>query len=216
MKNKILLILASFIIIFVTIFTVSFTATSDSGNPGNNNSSSSMTGSNAIYNDKQNELNSDGFDEDEKSDGTDDETDSSEDTSGKDSISESDSDLSIESKDIFSCFVSKKSIVKTKEKFGETTTFVLSFKLFVTNNSNKSAKLLSSGFDGTYDIKEFASLYSFECLETNESKLVEANETIEFDFSIKYIVTQADLFDEDEEFTLNLNYLGSDLISVLV
>ena len=213
MSNKTLLILATFVILLVTVLVVGFTGVNADNNSSNQKPSYAMTGSNTIYNDKENNADNKLENEEEKEPDHDD-ANQNDDKNDNDYNSKNEEEKEPGKQIDLTAIVSKKSIVKTKEKIGEVTTFVLKFKVFVTNNSANEIKLLNSGFDAFYDIKQYASLYSFDCTESNDSQLIKSGEIVEFDFSAKYIITG--MFDEDGQYALDINYLGFELVSVLV
>ena len=113
-------------------------------------------------------------------------------------------------------FVYDKAVTKTKEICGETTSFEIKFKLFVTNNTAVSKSILANAFSGNYSIGEYGLYYTFLCQEDKNNIELSTNETIDLDFVIKYIITDNENFNELNKYNLVLNYMQDEIISLSV
>ncbi len=113
-------------------------------------------------------------------------------------------------------FVNQSAITKTKEIFGETTIFNVSFKLFILNSSDKEASFLINGFSGKYNIGEFGKLFTFKCLNSEKSFDLKANEVKDLDFVATYVITDADNFKDNDKYDLVISYMLEEVFSVSV
>lgn len=113
-------------------------------------------------------------------------------------------------------FINEQSVSKTKTIVGETTMFEISFKVFAVNESNSAKTIKSSAFSGDYDISKFATFYKFECKQAGLSKIIEPNESEDFDISIVYVVTDVENFKANQKFDLTISYMSDEIISALV
>ena len=111
-------------------------------------------------------------------------------------------------------FVYDKLVTKIKEIRGETTTFEINFKVFVTNNTKLTKNILSSAFTSSYDLSGLATYYTFECENEESSITLDAMQTKDFEFTLKYIVTDTANFKVDEKHNLVVGYMLKDVVSL--
>ena len=113
-------------------------------------------------------------------------------------------------------FVNDKAVTKVKEICGETTSFEINFKHFVTNNAAQSKSVLANAFSGRYAIDDYGLYYTFSCKENQNSLEIKSNETVDLDFAIKYIITDTEKFNELNKYDLVLHYMKDEIISLSV
>lgn len=113
-------------------------------------------------------------------------------------------------------FVNDKAVTKVKEICGETTSFEINFKLFVTNNAAQSKSVLANAFSGRYAIDDYGLYYTFSCKENQNRLEIKSNETVDLDFAIKYIITDTEKFNELNKYDLVLHYMKDEIISLSV
>lgn len=109
-------------------------------------------------------------------------------------------------------FINEQSISKTKTIVGETTMFKVSFKLFVVNETSTSKTFRASAFTAKYDISNFATFYKLEYNDDENAKVLPAGESEDFDFSLVYVVTDADNFKDNEKYNLTVKYVSEEII----
>ena len=126
---------------------------------------------------------------------------------------EKDDIVAEETKGEIEYFINAKSIKKVKEISGETTVFNLHFKLFVMNDSGSEKVILANAFSASYNIGEFGSLYTFTCNEDDKYFSLSDGEVIDLDFTLKYIITNADEFLDFEKYDLVVNYMLEEILS---
>ena len=110
-------------------------------------------------------------------------------------------------------FINEQSVSKTKNIVGETTMFTVSFKVFVVNETSVSKTIRASAFTAKYDISSYASFYKIECQETENAKVLPSGESEDFDFSLIYVVTDANNFKDNEKYNLTVSYVSNEIIS---
>ena len=113
-------------------------------------------------------------------------------------------------------FINEQTISKTKKIVGETTLFTISFKVFVSNETNSTKTVRASAFTGSYDISEFGSFYKLECDDVQNSKTLPAGESEDFDFSLTYVITDTEKFKDNQKYGLTVNYMSEEIISSFV
>lgn len=112
-------------------------------------------------------------------------------------------------------YVNTKLVKKALEMVGDTTVLKVQFKLFAINETASAKQILSSGFDGIYDIGDNGTYWSFECDELQKSFVVEPSESVDMDFTMTYIVKN-DKFTGTEKNNLVMNYMSKEIISLVV
>lgn len=152
---------------------------------------------------------------DENSNSNDDSSDNSNNEQDDDSTS-SDSSSKLEDAAKLQFFINTQAVKKSKEIIGNTTTFTIKLKVFATNDSKQEKTLLTSGFTGSYAINNYASFYTFDCLNEESSKIIAPNQTGEFDISIKYIITDNKNFNDEQKYNLAISYMSEEVISSYV
>ncbi len=110
-------------------------------------------------------------------------------------------------------FINEQTISKTKHIVGETTMFTVSFKVFALNKTDSTKTIKASAFAGSYAIGEFASFYKFEYNDSENTKIVPAGESEDFDFSLCYVITDTNNFKDTEKYNLTVKYMSAEVIS---
>lgn len=111
-------------------------------------------------------------------------------------------------------FVYDRAVKKTKEICGDTTTFEITFKIFVTNNTTIAKTILASAFSASYAIGDYATYYTFTCNNEKTAISLAGNETQDFDFTLKYVVTDTENFIVDGKYDLAVSYMLKEVISL--
>ena len=121
-----------------------------------------------------------------------------------------DSSLRIEKLEFFV----NESAVKTTSN--EVTTFTIEAKLFITNNSSKVANIDPDAFKITYDTEGTGLLFSTEYGNIEKPVVLEANETTAINFVIKYVIHDAENFNDYKKRELRFDYIDKQILVCLV
>lgn len=113
-------------------------------------------------------------------------------------------------------FVYDRAVTKSKEICGETTTFEINFRVFVTNNSNEQKNILANAFSSNYEIENNALFYTFECTDVEKSVQLGANQTQDFNFTLTYIITDTEEFKVTDKHNLAVSYMLKEVLSLEV
>lgn len=110
-------------------------------------------------------------------------------------------------------FINEQSISKTKNIVGETTMFTVSFKVFMVNETNSPKTIRASAFTGSYDISKYATFFKLECEDSDGTKVLPAGESEDIDFSLIYVITDAENFKDSQKYGLTISYVSEEIIS---
>ena len=86
--------------------------------------------------------------------------------------------------------------------------------MFVTNNTKLTQNILSTAFTSSYDLSGLATYYIFECENEESSITLDAMQTKDFEFTLKYIVTDTENFKVDEKHNLVVEYMLKEVASL--
>ena len=135
-----------------------------------------------------------------------------------DEMSSSDGSSNAESESPFlqnlNFFVNEKTITKTKQVSGNVTTFEISFRVFVLNNSTGSKTISSNAFSADYFTGNEALYYTTVCDSKTSSIELDSYESADFGFTVKYIVIDTEKFDFNKTNNLVVSYMFNDVVSV--
>ena len=92
----------------------------------------------------------------------------------------------------FSFYMNESAVKKTKTTSNEVTTFNLELKLFITNNSSKTANIDPDAFMISYDTKGAGLLYSIEYGDIEKPVVLAGKETTSITFVVKYLKRRGD------------------------
>lgn len=92
-------------------------------------------------------------------------------------------------------FVNEPAIKKSKSYSQETTMLIFETKLFVTNNSSKSAEIDPDLINVTYDSDGQCQLYKIDYGDIEKPVVVAAKETVAIELTIKYFITNKEFID---------------------
>jgi len=116
----------------------------------------------------------------------------------------------------FSFYVNENTIKKTKTTSNEVTTFNLELKLFITNNSSKTANIDPDAFSISYDTKGAGLLYSIEYGNIEKPVVLEGYETTSINFVVKYLIQDVQNFNDHEKHNLKINYISEEILTSMV
>lgn len=113
-------------------------------------------------------------------------------------------------------FVNESAVKKTKTTLNEVTTFVIETKLFITNNGSKVANIDPDAFKITYDTEGAGLLFSTEYGDIQKPIVLEANQTTAINFVVKYIIQDAEMFNDYKKRELKFDYIDKQILVCLV
>ena len=113
-------------------------------------------------------------------------------------------------------FVNESAVKKTKMTTNEVTTFVIETKLFITNNSAKTVNVDPDAFKITYDTDGQGLLFSTEYGNIEKPVVLEAYQTPSINFVIKYLIQDAENFNDYTKKTLKFDYMDKQILVCLV
>ena len=125
----------------------------------------------------------------------------------------SDSALKVENLEFF---VNESAVKKTKITSNEVTTFVVEVKLFITNNGSKVANIDPDAFKITYDTEGSGLLFSMEYGNIEKPIILEADQTTAINFVVKYIIQDAEKFNDYKKRQLKFDYIDKQILVCLV
>ena len=111
-------------------------------------------------------------------------------------------------------FVNEKAITKTKQVSGNVTTFEISFRVFVLNNSTGTKTISINAFSADYIAGNSVLYYTTICDTNASSAELDAYESADFGFTLKYIVLDTENFDLNKTNNLTISYMFNEVISL--
>lgn len=111
-------------------------------------------------------------------------------------------------------YVNEKAITKTKQVSGNVTTFEISFRVFVLNNSTGTKTISINAFSADYIAGNSVLYYTTICDTNASSAELDAYESADFGFSLKYIVLDTENFDLNKTNNLTISYMFNEVISL--
>lgn len=202
MKNKKALILSAFIIVIAVFLSVCFGVIIPSIKINETSSMAPTTVVNKNYEDNKDESS-----EDNKDDVN---------SSVQPDTNAGESETAKPVKNELEFFVYDRAVTKSKEICGETTTFEINFRVFVTNNTNEQKTILANAFSSNYAIENNALFYTFECIDTEKSVQLGSNQTQDFNFTLTYIITDTEEFKVTDKHNLAVSYMLKEVLSLEV
>ena len=124
-----------------------------------------------------------------------------------------DSSLRVESLEFF---VNESAVKKTKTTSNEVTTFTIEAKLFITNNGSKVVNIDPDAFKITYDTEGAGLLFSTEYGNIEKPVVLEANQTTAINFVVKYVIYDAENFNDYKKRELKFDYIDKQILVCLV
>lgn len=116
----------------------------------------------------------------------------------------------------FSFYMNENAVKKTKTTSNEVTTFNLELKLFITNNSSKTANIDPDAFSIGYDTNGAGLLYSIEYGDIEKPVVLEGKETTSINFVVKYLIQDVKNFNDHEKHNLKINYINEEILTSMV
>lgn len=113
-------------------------------------------------------------------------------------------------------FVNEGAVKKTKTTINEVTTFVIETKLFITNKSLKTVNIDPDAFKITYDTEGAGLLFSTEYGNIEKPVVLEAYETTAINFVVKYVIQDAEKFNDFKKRVLKFDYIDKQVLVCLV
>ena len=111
-------------------------------------------------------------------------------------------------------FVQEKEITKTKKIMGSVTTFEISFRIFVSNESIVAKTISSNAFSAEYATVDGV-LYYATVSENNEKSIVlNSYESADFAFTVKYIIVDTEKFDLNTVNNLTISYMFNEILAI--
>ncbi len=116
----------------------------------------------------------------------------------------------------FSFYINENTVKKTKTTSNEVTTFNIELKLFITNNSSKTANIDPDAFSISYDTKGAGLLYSIEYGNIEKPVVLEGFETTAITFVVKYLIKDVESFNDHQKHSLKINYISEEILTSMV
>lgn len=131
------------------------------------------------------------------------------------SMSDGNSD-SVSGEEDLEFFVNESAVKKTKTTVNEVTTFIIETKLFVTNNASKVANIDPDAFKISYDTAGAGLLFSVEYGDIEKPIVLEAGQSTAINFVVKYVIQDAESFNDYQKRELKFDYMDKQILVCLV